>query len=63
MNLPALNGKLKLKGKLKFRRKYNNKPPLPIFSLLLFQMSEAALSHCTHINAHCDHLATLVSLD
>lgn len=31
MNLPALNGELELKGKLKFRRKYNNKPSLSIF--------------------------------
>lgn len=31
MNLPALNGELELKGKLKFRRKYSNKPPPSIF--------------------------------
>lgn len=31
MNLPALNGKLELKSKLKFRRKYNNKPPTTFF--------------------------------
>lgn len=33
MNLPGLNGELKLKDKLKFRRKYN-KPPLSLFFFL-----------------------------
>lgn len=37
MNLPGLNGELKLKDKLKFRRKYN-KPPLSLFSFSSFPL-------------------------
>lgn len=58
MNLPALSGELEWIGKLKFRRKYNNKPGLSIFPLLLLPMSEASLSHTTPKRAHYDHWAS-----
>jgi hypothetical protein len=60
VNLPALNSELELKGKLKFRRKCDNKAALSFFSLiLLFQMSKLSLSHTAQIRAHCDHKARI----
>lgn len=43
MNLSALNGKLELKGKLKFKRKYNNKP-LPFFPFYFLNVRNSKLS-------------------
>lgn len=62
MNLPALYGELESKGKLKFRRKYNNKPSLSIFSPFVILESEAPFSHITHIEIYYDHWPQEVSL-
>lgn len=62
MNLPALYGELASKSKLKFRRKYNNKPSLSIFFSFAILESEAPLSQTTHIKIHFDHWPQEVSL-
>lgn len=62
MNLPALNGELKLKGKLKFRRKYNNKPSLPIFFSFAISDVRGSTQLYYHIRVHCHSWPPEVSL-
>lgn len=61
MNLPGLNGELKLKDKLKFRRKYN-KPPLSLFSFSFFPPTPNPFGCFEYQRIHCVTLLTEESI-